>query len=108
MPANYAAVETTIAALRAAERLTDEHEAVVQAARSLADAVDADPGNASLWREFRAVVETLRSIGAEDGGGDEVSLIIAALRGSAPVVDAKDAKSPNARPRGGKAGRIAG
>ena len=101
MSGNYDAVETTIAALTEADRLTDEHAAVVQAARSLADAVDAEPGNASLWREFRAVIETLRSIGATEEDDDEVTLILAALRGAAPVVDAKDTKPAKSRSRGG-------
>jgi hypothetical protein len=101
MPGNYAAVETTIQALEQADRLTDEHAAIRQAALSLADAVDAEPGNASLWREFRAVIETLRSIGATEEDDDEVTLILAALRGPAPVVNTEDAKPAKSGPRGG-------
>jgi hypothetical protein len=99
----------TIATLLDAGRLDpDEDAATIQQARSLAAAVDADPGNAALWREFRQALDTLREVSADDGGtGDEVALIIAALRGSTEVVNTKDAKSPNTRTRGGTARRTA-
>lgn len=65
------AVDTTIAAL--GERLTDEHQALVAMARSLAKAVDADPcgecgaaQNAALWKEMRATITTLTEVGADD------------------------------------------
>ena len=100
---NVQAVAMTVANLRTRGVLADTHEALVQAASSLAQAVDLDPGNAALWREYRAVVNTLTEIGADDGGqADEVQLIIAALRGPAAVVDAED-EPADARRRGRKA-----
>lgn len=101
---NAAAVAGTIAALRAAERLHAEHDAIVTAAASLAMAVDADPGNAALWREYRAVVNTLTEIGGDDvAASDEVADIIAALRGAAQVVDATHTRKAHTRRAGSNA-----
>ena len=100
---NAEATDATITHLLAAGLLEADRDAsIMQQARSLADAVDADPGNASLWREFQKATETVRAAGADDGGaGDEIQLIIAALRGSPEVVDTTDAKPRHARPRSG-------
>lgn len=104
---NSTATDRTITTLLEAGRLdVDEHAAVIQQAKSLAAAVDADPGNAALWREFRQSLDTLRQVSAEDGSaGDEVQLIIAALRGPAPVVDTSHTKPAHTRPRGGETRR---
>lgn len=105
---NREAVDATVKALKRDNRLKDEDAAVVQMVESLADAVDFEPGNASLWREFRAGLETLRSLGLEDqNDGDEISLIIAALRGDAPVRDAKESGKVKSRPGGRKVGGAA-
>lgn len=40
----------------------------VAALRALADAVDAEPLNASLWREFRAVEAAVMEMRDDDGG----------------------------------------
>lgn len=63
---NAEAIETTIAALEAAGRLSDTDAALVALCRNLASAVDAATGNAALWREFRAAVESLSQVGADD------------------------------------------
>ena len=52
-------------------------EALVALAEGLADAVDADPGNAALWWEYRAVVLELRRAGL--GGVDDDGLAFLAL-----------------------------
>lgn len=103
---NAKATDLTIQTLLDAGRLVaDEHAAIIQQAKSLAMAVDVDPGNAALWREFRQALETLRQAGADDGGsGDEIQLIISALRGPAPVVDAEDSKPAKPRARSRAAG----
>jgi hypothetical protein len=55
-----------------------EHEALVEAGRSLAAAVDLAPSNASLWREYRGVLASLMEVAAgvvDDGAaafGDAV------------------------------------
>ena len=66
---NANAIAKVIAALRSLGRLEDVDAAVVQAAQSLAEAVDAQPDNASLWREYRAAEAALRSLG--QGKGDD-------------------------------------
>lgn len=103
MSLNAAAVARTVDALRTAGRLQDEHAATVQMVESLALAVDSDPGNASLWREFRAGLETLMKVGeVNDADQDEISVILAALRGSTEMDDTENPKPSNARARGSK------
>ena len=65
-PTNVAAADLTIDALRAAGRLETIDKARVTAFRSLARAVDADPSNASLWREYRAAELVLREARNDD------------------------------------------
>ena len=106
---NRDAVAETIKALEIEGRLTSADAAIVQMVEGLADAVDNDPGNASLWREFRAALETLRQIGLEgEQDEDEISVIIAALRGSASVQYSEDSGPVKSRPRGRASGGAAG
>ena len=90
---NRTAMETMVQALRDAGRLEPVDEARVTAALALADAVDADPTNASLWREYRAAVETLRQ--ASDGGTDDFAALMAGL--SAEVGDPKNTRTGHSR-----------
>lgn len=102
---NREAVDLTIKNLETDGKLLPEHAAVVTMVQGLASSVDEEPQNASLWREFRAALETLRRIGLEgQDDQDEISLIIAALRGSASIQHAEDVKPVNARPRSRKTG----
>jgi len=78
-PTNVAAAEITIAALRAAGRLETIDKARMTAFRSLARAVDADPSNASLWREYAAAERTLREVREEDD--TDFAKLLADLRG---------------------------
>jgi hypothetical protein len=106
---NREAVDQTIGAMESDGKLRPEHAALVTMVQGLASSVDDEPHNASLWREFRAALETLRQIGLEgQEDEDEISVIIAALRGAAPVRNAEDPKPVKPRPRGGKAGGAAG
>jgi hypothetical protein len=101
---NRDAVANTIKALEVEGRLTSADAAIVQMVEGLADAVDNDPGNASLWREFRAALETLRTLNLEvENDQDEISIIIAALRGSASVQHGKNAGAGHVGRGGGKA-----
>ena len=62
--------------------IDDEPPAVVlQMARSMADAVDADPKNAQLWRTYRETVEAL--MGGEDAAAEDDP--IAQIPSCAPV-----------------------
>jgi len=81
---NRRAVDGTLRALCAADRLAPEHDALVQLVRSLADAVDQHPDNASLWREYRTAVSDLTDLTREDG--DAFGELVRRL--SAPVGDA--------------------
>lgn len=60
------AADQTIDALRSAGRLEPIDTARVVALQVLADAVDADPSNASLWREYRTAEIALREVNDVD------------------------------------------
>jgi hypothetical protein len=82
------AVDSTIQALRESERLTPIDSARITALEVLADAVDADPSNASLWREYRTAEAALREV--NDDGDDEFADLLNRLRPS--VGDPKDTR----------------
>lgn len=63
---NAEALERTLVAMKASDAITEEHAALVAAAQHLADVVDTDPGNASLWKEYRAALASLMEVA---GGG---------------------------------------
>ena len=75
---NAEAVELTIGAMESAGFLEDVDSALVQGVRSLAAAVDADPSNASLWREYRGLLADLRELG--DGDTDAFAALLESLR----------------------------
>jgi hypothetical protein len=93
---NRSAAEATIAALRSAGRLELIDSARIATLQTLADAVDADPVNASLWREYRAAESALREV--HDDGNAELAEILERL--STPMVDATDAGTPKPRAKG--------
>lgn len=97
---NRTAVEETLVALRHAGRLEQVDSARVAIVQSLADAVDADPMNASLWREFRAAESALRI--TDDHDQDEFGQLLEAL--SAEVGDSSPAGTVEPRGRGGGGG----
>lgn len=63
---NHGQLERTLAELRRAKRIGEADSALVQAARSMAKALDKDPANAALWRQYVAVV---RELTADDDDG---------------------------------------
>lgn len=75
---NREAAAETVAALRVTGRLEQADCALELAFLTLAAAVDADPANASLWREYRAFEARLRSTGDSDDGA--VDAVYAAMR----------------------------
>lgn len=91
---NRTAVELTIRALSALGRLSDVDEARVAIVRALADAVDVEPLNASLWREFRAAESDLRELTNNDD--DDFTALLQSL--SSEVGDTK--KAGARKPRG--------
>ena len=74
---NRSAVELMLGALRDAGKLESVDAARATAAQALADAVDSDPTNASLWREYRASLEMLRLL--SDGSVDEFAKLLESL-----------------------------
>lgn len=64
---NRAAVEMMLLALG----LEDVDAARVQAARSLADAVDAEPDKAQLWRYYLDAIQDLRADGETASADDD-------------------------------------
>lgn len=87
---NATGLERTIRAM--GSRLDDTSEALVALARGLAGAVDADPGNAALWREYRAAVTALREVGSEGDIDDDTEAFLLSIRTPvrSKVVDGKD------------------
>lgn len=90
---NRTAAEMTVHALRELGRLDTVDEARVVTLVALADAVDADPANASLWREYRAAESALRELSA--GDVDEFAALLDSL--SAEVGDSAPRGKKNAR-----------
>ena len=64
-------------------RLDDSHAALVSLARGLAAAVDAEPHNAALWREYRATVVALGQL-ASGEVDDDTSEFLVAIRTPVP------------------------
>jgi hypothetical protein len=83
---NRIAADATITALRSAGRLELIDSARIAMLQTLADGVDADPVNATLWREYRAAETALREV--TDDGTDELAEILSRL--STAVGDAED------------------
>lgn len=100
---NVQAVARMVESLRALGRVEPVDEPLVQAVTSLALAVDSEPGNASLWREYRAAVGDLRALNSAGTNDDEIGRIIAAIRGGAEVGDTAPAKPRDSRRRSGAA-----
>ena len=90
---NRTAVEATIKALTDHGKIAQVDEALVAIVRTLADAVDSDPLNASLWREFRAAQSDLRSLYEKDD--DDFTALIKSL--SAEVGDTAPPKPKKSR-----------
>lgn len=79
MSRNAAALEKTLKALRSGEFdgcLRPVDAAKIAAARSLAEQVDAEPGNAQMWRQYREALEEL----VPDVVGDPATELLAGLR----------------------------
>lgn len=74
---NRTAVEEMLAAMRGAGLLESIDIARVAMLQALADAVDVEPTNASLWREYRAAESSIRENTAHDQ--DDFQELLAAL-----------------------------
>jgi hypothetical protein len=81
---NSGQVEQTLKELRRLGRLEKVDAAVVQAVRSMAHALDADPTRAALWREY---LEAVRELTADDDHGsvdEALAGLFAEVRDSPP------------------------
>ena len=74
-----------------AGRLDESHAALVALARGLAAAVDAEPGNAALWREYRAAVVALSQAAAGGEVDDDTAAFLVAIRTPALRRDQEEA-----------------
>lgn len=75
---NRSAVEASVPHLATGP----EHVALVELVRSLADAVDIEPLNDRLWRQYQQALDSLMEATA-DGGSDDFAKRVAELR--API-----------------------
>lgn len=89
---NLQAAESMVAALRGAGRLEPVDDALVMAVLSLAESVDVDRGNAALWSQYRAAMESLRSL--EVGDDDSLERLLSQLAGGADVRDTGKSEPP--------------
>ncbi len=80
--ANVVAIEETLAELKRMGRLEKIDAARVQALRSMAAALDQNPFNSQMWREYR---EALGGLTADDSTSDPIDDLLDEL--SAPVRD---------------------
>ena len=56
---NATAIDLTLALLKDSGRIEDVDAARVQALRSMAEALDLNPFNSQMWREYREAIEGL-------------------------------------------------
>ena len=69
---NVAAVEVTLAELKRLGRLEKIDSARVQALRSMAAALDLNPFNSQMWKEYRESIGDLTADGSNDGAVDDL------------------------------------
>jgi hypothetical protein len=91
--ANLLAANRTIKKLELDGSLANVPDALVELCRSAARAVDSEPGNAALLREYRAALTDLRLTASASVDDDATDFLISIQtpRGRAAVVDAADA-----------------
>lgn len=86
---NVQGLERTLRALE--PKLDEDDEALVALARGLAAAVDSDPGNAALWREYRAAVTALGLAGTDKVDDDTREFLLTVRTPRAALGDGSDA-----------------
>lgn len=78
--ANAQAINVTLTELRRMGRLEKVDEAQVQALRSMAAALDENPFNSQMWKEYREAIGGLTASG--DSGSDAVNDLLNELSAS--------------------------
>ena len=84
MTTNNEAANETVEALRLTGRLESIDASLVAGFLSIATALDEDPSNAALWREYRAFDERLRATGGAGADDDDLIARMSAAMGNAP------------------------
>jgi hypothetical protein len=80
---NLQALEKTLACLQDLGRIEDVDSAQLQALRSMAAALDADPTKAALWREYLDALSEVRR--ADDDANSGLADALAKVRSAAPM-----------------------
>lgn len=83
--ANVDALNETLGVLTELCRLDRVDAAVVQALRSMAEALDLDPSNAALWGRYLGALGAL--LEADSDADDDLSAALAEIRGATEVGD---------------------
>ena len=76
--ANVAALEVTLAEMERLGRFEQVDAAVVQTLRSIAAAVDVDPFNAQMWRQYREALADVMK--ADDDADDSLAAALEEIR----------------------------
>jgi ribosomal protein S18 acetylase RimI-like enzyme len=77
---NASELGKTLSELQRMRRLEKVDAARVQMARSMARALDGDPGNAALWRQYREVVKELVSDDDDGSVADALEELFSEVR----------------------------
>jgi hypothetical protein len=80
---NSGQLEQTLRELRRLGRIEKIDAAAVQALRSMARALDADPSAAALWRQYREALRELTVDDSDSSAGDAIEALFAQV-GDAP------------------------
>lgn len=85
MGLNTVELGETLSWLREMGRLERVDAARVQALRSIAAALDDNPGNAALWREYRTALKELVADDASSAVSDALTDLFGAVRDTPPA-----------------------
>jgi hypothetical protein len=88
---NRVAMQILIDTLWNMGRLEKIDAARIEICRLLADAVDANPENANLWRQYREAEDVLRTVGANDV--EDFNSVIAAIWSDSALRNAPESES---------------
>lgn len=80
MSTNVQALEVTLAALRDTGRVENVDAALVQALGSMAEALDQDPSNAALWRQYRETLGELTADDSDSSVADDLAALFSSVR----------------------------
>lgn len=82
---NASELGKTLAALRRMGRLEAIDSARLQMLRTMAGALDVNPQNAALWKQYREALKDLIADDSADSLGDELADLFAPVRDSPPT-----------------------